>query len=153
MTKEEKVYNIVAEKPFYIQLGGEKVRLLPTTLSDDYKIGSIIAKISDVVDSEFITDKDILSLLNAKEIATIISTLAKSTIGNSFINSIDTYFRRRKAYNLAYKKASKEQIGIAIVSIIPQMQLFFYRRCIISLKGMATMKPTKETEAIAPMPS
>lgn len=149
MTKEEKVYNIVAEKPFYIQLGGEKVRLLPTTLSDDYKIASIVAKIRDVVDSEYITDKDMLSLLNAKEIATIISTLAKSTISNKIINRIDTYFRRRKAYNLAYRKASKEEIGVAIVSIIPQMQLFFYRRCIITLKGMNTLKPTKEIEATA----
>ncbi len=146
MTTEERVYNGIVQKPFNIKLGGKDVRLLQSTLSDDYQISSIVSKISDVVESEYITDKDILSLLNAKEIAKIIAVTAKSISPIPIIREIDTYFRRKRAYNLAYKRASKAEIGFAIVAIIPQMQLFFYRRAIISLKGQNTLKPTKETE-------
>ena len=151
MTKEEKVYNLIADKPFNIQLGGKDVRLIPSRLVDDYKISSIISKLGDVVESEYITDKDILSLLNAKEIAEIISITAKSTLSIPLIREIDTYFRRKRAYRLALNRATKSEIAMAVVKIIPQMQLFFYRRAIISLKGQNVLKPTKETETTAHM--
>lgn len=149
MTKEEKVHDIIKQKPFYIYLGGKKVRLLPSSMYDDMTIGSIVSRIKEVTSSEFVTDEDMLSLLSAKDLAKVISITAKSTSRLWLVNIVDTFFRRKRAFRLAYKKASKYEIAKAVVHIIPQMNVFFYRNAIISLKGQNLLKLTKETETTA----
>lgn len=148
-TKEQYVFDALEQNPYYAILGGKKVRMLPSTLSDDQYVGAIISKFPDLNNEDIITPDDIVSLLNAKDLAKIISRTAKSRAWFYPFRIFSTWVRRKRAFYLAYKKASKIELNVQVTRIIPEMRLFFYRNCIITLKKTNTIKPTKKTDPTA----
>ena len=150
MTNEQKVFDTIEERAYYVQLGGKKVRMYPTSLSDDQYISTIISKFpKDLQNINAITANDIMSLASSKDLAKLVSVPAKSKAWFYPDRLLSTWIRRKRAFYLAYKRSSKMEIRKAVIPLIKEIQLFFYRDCIISLQGQNVLKPTKETEATA----
>ncbi|WP_101690752.1 hypothetical protein [Dysgonomonas massiliensis] len=151
MTSEELVYNSLEERAYSIKLGGKDVRMFPASLSDAQYISVLISRLSKELnkDAKVVTVEDMLSLSNSKDLASLVSVTAKSKAWFYPFRIISTWIRRKYAFHLAYNRATKLEIRLAIIHIINEMQLFFYRDCIISLQGQNILKQTKETDQTA----
>lgn len=158
MTEEKKVLDVLEQREYPIQLGGEMVYLRPATSSDMQQISALSSElpIPEVypqgTPDHIAVPPVIKELKHAKTLAEIISISAVYKTNIKFprwIRSILNNRARKRAFNLAYYEASMIDIHKAVGCIFSNSHVFFYQDCITILKGINQIKPTKETDQTA----
>ncbi|SHG31722.1 hypothetical protein [Dysgonomonas macrotermitis] len=158
MTEEKKVIEVLEQREFSIQLGGETVYLRPATLSDMQQISALtsdlpIPEIYPQGTPDHIALPPVIKELKySKTLAEIISISAvyKSKLKfPKWIKSILNNRARKKVFELAYREASIKEIHNVTGQLFLNSHVFFYQDCITILKGINQIKPTKETDQTA----
>lgn len=150
MTQEQNVYSILSQQPFSVVLGGREIPLRPATLNDIQKMSaqaSLLPQIEELAEgdprevSQFIQNGKYVEI-----IARIISVAAhpKSSLPTKYLRKLHRWWQKRRIFHLAYNEASSLELYLALESILRAAHPFFFQNIIISLKGMNTLKPTRE---------
>lgn len=158
MTEEKKVLEVLEQREYPIQIGGEKVYLRPATLSDMQQISALtsdlpIPEVYPQGTPDHVAVPPVIKELKyAKVLAEIISMSAvyKSKFKlPRWIKSFLDNRAKKKVFRLAYSEASITEIHNVVGQIFLNSHVFFYQDCITILKGINQIKPTKETDRTA----
>jgi hypothetical protein len=155
MTQEQDTYNVLSQQSFSIVLGGREIKLRPATLNDIQKMSAEASVIPSSEQSEEGGQQEIAQFVEngkyAKNIARIISFAAhpKSALPTRFLRNLHIGWQRRRIFRLAYSEADNVEIFLALQLVLKAAHPFFLQNIIISLKGMNSLKPTRETAQTA----